>query len=112
MASAIAQQNKKVILMLYSTFAQRAYDYFLNDIARMIFYICSFNHSRINNKIILFNNKFFNHIRGNRSKCNVIQIKGTNIENLIQKYPNNIIDVGIEEEHATVMASAIAQHHH
>ena len=36
-------------------------------------------------------------------------IKGTNIENLIQKYPNNIIDVGIEEEHATVMASAIAQ---
>jgi len=26
-------------------------------------------------------------------------IKGTNIENLIQKYPNNIIDVGIEEEH-------------
>lgn len=40
---------------------------------------------------------------------NPAMIKGTNIENLIQKYPNNIIDVGIEEEHATVMASAIAQ---
>ncbi|MEI3535190.1 MAG: hypothetical protein V8R16_00170 [Bacilli bacterium] len=31
---------------------------------------------------------------------NPAMIKGTNIENLIQKYPNNIIDVGIEEEHA------------
>lgn len=34
MASAIAQSHKNVILMLYSTFAQRAYDFLLNDIAR------------------------------------------------------------------------------
>lgn len=34
MASAMAQKGKKVFLMLYSTFAQRAYDYLLNDIAR------------------------------------------------------------------------------
>lgn len=34
MASAIAQSQRKVILMLYSTFSQRAYDYLLNDIAR------------------------------------------------------------------------------
>lgn len=34
MASAMAQAGKQVILLLYSTFAQRAYDYLLNDIAR------------------------------------------------------------------------------
>ena len=34
MASAMAQKGKRVFLMLYSTFAQRAYDYLLNDIAR------------------------------------------------------------------------------
>lgn len=34
MASAMAQNNKKVVLIMYSTFAQRAYDFFLNDIAR------------------------------------------------------------------------------
>lgn len=34
MASSLAQAGKKVVLMLYSTFAQRAYDYVLNDIAR------------------------------------------------------------------------------
>lgn len=34
MASSLAQNHKKVVLMLYSTFSQRAYDYILNDIAR------------------------------------------------------------------------------
>ena len=34
MASSLAQAGKKVVLMLYSTFAQRAYDFILNDIAR------------------------------------------------------------------------------
>lgn len=34
MASAMAQNNKKVFLMYYSTFSQRAYDFILNDIAR------------------------------------------------------------------------------
>lgn len=34
MASAMAQNNKKVVLIMYSTFAQRAYDFILNDIAR------------------------------------------------------------------------------
>lgn len=34
MASAMAQEGKKVFLMLYSTFSQRAFDYILNDIAR------------------------------------------------------------------------------
>ena len=35
MASTLALNNKKVILMYYSTFAQRAYDYIVNDIARL-----------------------------------------------------------------------------
>lgn len=35
MASAMAQAGKKVFLMLYSTFSQRAYDFILNDIARV-----------------------------------------------------------------------------
>ena len=34
MASSMAQRGQKVFLMLYSTFAQRAYDFILNDIAR------------------------------------------------------------------------------
>ena len=34
MAASMAQRGQKVFLMLYSTFAQRAYDYILNDIAR------------------------------------------------------------------------------
>ncbi len=34
MAAGIALQNKKVVLLLYATFAQRAYDMLLNDIAR------------------------------------------------------------------------------
>lgn len=34
MASAMAQNNKNVALMLYSTFAQRSYDFLLNDVAR------------------------------------------------------------------------------
>ena len=34
LSSAMAQNNNKVILMMYSTFAQRAYDFVLNDIAR------------------------------------------------------------------------------
>lgn len=34
MAAGIALSNKKVVLLMYSTFAQRAYDQFLNDIAR------------------------------------------------------------------------------
>ncbi len=34
MASAISQKNKEVVLLMYSTFSQRAFDYFLNDIAR------------------------------------------------------------------------------
>lgn len=34
MASSLAQSGKKVVLMLYSTFAQRSYDFILNDIAR------------------------------------------------------------------------------
>ena len=34
MASSMAQRGEKVFLMLYSTFAQRAYDFILNDIAR------------------------------------------------------------------------------
>lgn len=34
MASAMVQNNKKVVLIMYSTFAQRAYDFVLNDIAR------------------------------------------------------------------------------
>ncbi len=34
MAAGIALQNKRVVLLLYATFAQRAYDMLLNDIAR------------------------------------------------------------------------------
>ncbi len=34
MASGIALENQNVVVVMYSTFAQRAYDYFLNDIAR------------------------------------------------------------------------------
>lgn len=34
MSAGIATKNKDVVLMMYSTFAQRAYDEFLNDIAR------------------------------------------------------------------------------
>ena len=34
MAAGIALQNKKVVLLFYSTFAQRAYDMLLNDISR------------------------------------------------------------------------------
>ena len=34
LSSAMVQNNNKVILMMYSTFAQRAYDFVLNDIAR------------------------------------------------------------------------------
>ncbi len=34
MAAGIALQNKKVVLLLYATFAQRAYDMLLNDISR------------------------------------------------------------------------------
>jgi 1-deoxy-D-xylulose-5-phosphate synthase len=34
MAAGLATSNKDVVLLMYSTFAQRAYDYILNDIAR------------------------------------------------------------------------------
>jgi deoxyxylulose-5-phosphate synthase len=34
MAAGLASSNKDVVLLMYSTFAQRAYDYILNDIAR------------------------------------------------------------------------------
>lgn len=34
MAAGLATKNKDVVLLMYSTFAQRAYDYILNDIAR------------------------------------------------------------------------------
>ena len=34
MSAGIALHNKKVVLLMYSTFAQRAYDEFLNDISR------------------------------------------------------------------------------
>lgn len=34
MSAGIALNNKKVVLLYYATFAQRAYDYLLNDIAR------------------------------------------------------------------------------
>lgn len=34
MATGIALENQNVVLTMYSTFAQRAYDFFLNDIAR------------------------------------------------------------------------------
>ncbi|MGM9968977.1 MAG: 1-deoxy-D-xylulose-5-phosphate synthase [Anaeroplasma sp.] len=34
MAAGVALHNKKVVLLMYSTFAQRAYDQILNDIAR------------------------------------------------------------------------------
>ena len=34
MSAGIASKNKDVVLLMYSTFAQRAYDEFLNDIAR------------------------------------------------------------------------------
>ncbi len=34
MAAGIALENQNVIVSMYSTFSQRAYDYFLNDIAR------------------------------------------------------------------------------
>ena len=34
MSSAISQKGKEVVLLMYSTFSQRAFDYFLNDIAR------------------------------------------------------------------------------
>ncbi|MFI3329838.1 MAG: 1-deoxy-D-xylulose-5-phosphate synthase [bacterium] len=34
MASGIALEHQNVVVSMYSTFAQRAYDYFLNDIAR------------------------------------------------------------------------------
>ena len=34
MSAGIALNNKKVVLLMYSTFSQRAYDYILNDISR------------------------------------------------------------------------------